>query len=201
MTDPARAGMRAARAVLFALLTLALAAAAHSGAGAAPPHPLLAAVVLPLLALPFGWLAAQRLRLPTILAAMGVCQLALHQLFCWLPAGTGASATVLIDCHDLLVDPVRVATLTAGSTMAPAHHGTSTMLLAHAAATALLALLLAHGERLLFTIWHVCRFSPPTRVMPRLTGTYLPHPSALAAPARTRPAHAVPYRRGPPALA
>jgi hypothetical protein len=151
---PGQAPLTLPRALTVTGLILGLAAAAHTaGGGHLPPAPvlcLLAAVVL----LPVTMLARRRLSLASITGALGAGQLALHAAFtslpgpvehCTTPAGIAAhghhQAQTVTDC-------------TAAGTGIPALHIAALpgplMVTAHILAAATTALLLAHGETMLW---------------------------------------------------
>jgi len=197
VADPALGSIRVLRTLLLALVTVALAAGAHTYAGGHVPSALLLGVLLPLVALPLALLTGRRLRLPVVLTTLGIGQLGLHHLFMWLATGSGAALDVTTaDCGHVVHGSVLVAN--AGPLPQMAHEGDTWMVLAHAVATLLIALLVGYGERLVFSVWDVCRAALPACPTIRLAlGEWIP----VTAPAGIRPVlvpHAVPFRRGPP---
>lgn len=140
------AGLRALRAVVFAATVLLLAAGAHVVAGGSLPGlPILLAVGVPV-ACAAVVLARRTRGLPSLVAALAVGQLVLHETFmttsgvACAPAHAGSGAG---HHHQAAV------TCDAMPSMAAASHVPSLLMLTlHAVAVLATALLLAHGERL-----------------------------------------------------
>lgn len=217
---PSRAPARGVRAVLLAALVLALSALAHrAGGGLLPPPPVLLGLAALTLA---GTTAAARVRwtAPRLVGVLGASQLALHGALGALgghDAGTGAAgcapgagAAAATAGHGL-----RAGHAAAGHDVVAlagcvplggvAHADPAGMVLAHAAATVLLALVVARGERSLHRLlaglaWLAL---PSERTLPALGD--LP-PVGRATPARSCRVRALPARcardvapvRGPP---
>ena len=147
---PLRGVRRTARVVALGGSSLLLACGAHLVAGGGLPPAGLLAVVGFLVGLLATTLTARRLRLPLLVAVLGLEQLGLHWVFAasTSPAGPGACASGTSAAHH--------AVAAAGSGCAPLVTGPVTagvptvdaplMWVAHAAAVVLTALLLARGE-------------------------------------------------------
>ncbi|WP_353707141.1 hypothetical protein ABRQ22_13860 [Cellulosimicrobium sp. ES-005] len=183
MSSPVVGPLRVARAALVATLVLALTALAHRVAGGTLPDPLvLAALAAFTLA---GTTAAARLRFtPTrLVVLLGGAQVALHQALVVLaPVGSCVPVGVTSG-HGGHVAPVRdvVCAAPVGAPVPaaggvglvhPEHLTTSGtaglwMVVAHAVATVVLALVLARGERALerFLAWVTPRGALPARVL------------------------------------
>ena len=181
MPSPVVGPLRVARAALVATLVLALTALAHRVAGGALPDPLvLAALAAFTLA---GTTAAARLRFtPTrLVVLLGGAQVALHQALVVLapggscvPAGatSGHGAHVASVGEVVCAAPAASVTAVGGASLVhPEHLATSGtaglwMVVAHAVATVVLALVLARGERALerFLAWVTPRAGLPALV-------------------------------------
>ena len=200
---PGQAPLTLPRALTVTGLILGLAAAAHTaGGGHLPPAPvlcLLAAVVL----LPVTMLARRRLSLASITGALGAGQLGLHTAFtslpgpvehCTTPAGIAAhghhQAQTIPDCAN------------AGAGLLALHLPAipgPVMVAAHILAVAATALLLAHGEAVL---WRTLAWlTPPViglhpRPLPQWTA---PAPLSTSCVPPLHPALRTRPVRGPPA--
>lgn len=219
MLSPVVGPLRVARAALAATLVLALSALAHRVAGGALPDPLvLAALAAFTLA---GTTAAARVRFTParLVALLGGAQLALHEALAVLAPGSSCTPSTATSGHGghvaavgevVCAAPAAVPGLGAGSAVAhPEHLATSGtagawMVAAHAVATVVLALVLAHGERALerFLAWVTPRTAPapvpvlaptgPRRAVPEDA----PRPPAAWQP-RTAPTRGPPSPAGP----
>lgn len=132
MTSPGTGALRGARAFVLAAAIVGLSTTAHQLAGGADPGavPLVALAALTVaLVRP---LTLREARLPTMLALLGAGQVALHFAFEW--------------CAELARVPAGVH-----------HHGSAasgaSMLAAHLVATLAVALVLRHGEIVLWRLW------------------------------------------------
>ncbi len=178
MSSPVVGPLRVARAALVATLVLALTALAHRVGGGALPDPLvLAALAAFTLA---GTTAAARLRFTParLVVLLGGAQVALHQALVVLapvgscvPAGvtSGHGGHVAV-VGDVVCAAPAGALLTDGGAslvhpehLAPSGAAGLWMVVAHAVATVVLALVLARGERALerFLAWVTPRASLP----------------------------------------
>ncbi|MBB2924546.1 hypothetical protein [Cellulomonas cellasea] len=183
MSSPWRGRVRVARAAVFALLAVLLAVGAHASGGGHVPAPLTVLVlwlaVLPVAAA----LAGRTWRPGALTVALGLLELGLHQALSVGSAGgptsTAAARTRghggVTTAHEVPAgqhrdalpaqhpsaatdavghDPTtHAAAADAASAVAPDHHTGLLMLLGHVVATALTALLLAHGDALLARVW------------------------------------------------
>lgn len=180
MPSPVVGPLRVARAALVATLVLALTALAHRVAGGALPDPLvLAALAAFTLA---GTTAAARLRFTParLVVLLGGAQVALHQALVVLaPVGSCVPVGVtsghgghVASVGDVVCAAPFGAPVDGGASLVhPEHLATSGtaglwMVVAHAAATVVLALVLARGERALerFLAWVTPRAGLPALV-------------------------------------
>jgi hypothetical protein len=194
---PGHGAVKLARAALFAISAVLLAAAAHV-AGGEPVSPLVAVLAVPAVTALMNLLARRRRGLPTLLPALAGTQLVLHEVF-MTTAGSGSCHS---DAAAMSGMPGMTTAVTMHCSMPMTQHGWSTaMLLTHGIATVLTAVVLARGEA---AVWTLAQWlGLPT----------LPAPSAPQWPARPpapltrspRPATSAPItsftRRGPPARA
>jgi hypothetical protein len=203
-----RGPVRAARAGVFALITVLLACAAHVVGGETPPSvQLVVALAVPVTV--FSYVLGRRQRgLVPLAAAMGATQWLLHAAFMGVATMTPVSGTTAHVGGAMPGMPGMMATDMGSAS--PVHaavlHGSSTgglvMTAAHVIAALLLSLALAHGEQLLTIV--VALIGHLLRVVRELDLT-LPAPLpavAIAAPQRRHPAGLTPLpvgRRGPPA--
>ncbi|MBD8079608.1 hypothetical protein [Cellulosimicrobium arenosum] len=156
---------RVVRAVLVATLVLALTAAAHRVGGGSLPDPLVVAALAAFTVAGTTAAARARFTVPRLVVLLGGAQLVLHGALTWLgghdPHGTvgGASCVSATAGHAGHGSALACGTSSgsatvpdvAGSLATHAHHTSGTagwvMLAAHVAATVVLALVLARGER------------------------------------------------------
>jgi hypothetical protein len=141
------------RALTVTGLICGLAAAAHTaGGGHLPPAPVLALLAV-LVLLPVTVLARQRLSFASVAAALGAGQLALHTAFSSLPGPVDHCSPAVISAdghHQAQTIPDCAAAGTGILALhVPALPG-PVMVTAHILAVAATALLLAHGETVLW---------------------------------------------------
>ncbi|MBO3086141.1 hypothetical protein [Cellulomonas fengjieae] len=200
MPLPATGPLRLARAAVVAAVTVALAALAHVLAGGSlPPFVVvvsLAAVVLAAAVV----LTGRRVGPVGAVALLGVGQLAVHSVFslvtsmACLPAATLAGH----QHHPGMAMPSQAA-CAADPALAQPVLGVSAMLLLHAVATLVVALVVVGTDRALW--WLAAWLRPlvggpaPVVVVPRPS---LPAPAEVPGPVTTRWRDVVPLR-GPPA--
>jgi len=201
--------LRVARAGLVAALVLALAALAHRVGGGALPHPLILLALASFTMAGATFAARFRLTSGRLVAVLGTGQVALHY-------GLGFSATA--SCVPADGPHPGHAGLAAGGQVAScavvtplpdgvahlAHDAPAGawMVLAHAAATLVVALVVARGERALGLLltWLAPRRALAD-LLPALPVAHRPLAPA-AAPARCATVHLrTPTTRGPPLLA
>ncbi len=187
--------MRLVRAGALALTVVALASAAHVTGGAQLPPPLVLAALAALTACGAFALAGRRLSAPAVLAALGGGQAALHAALRVL-----AADTVDVPSHGHHQQWVPLAAQALGHAGGGAPPAVP-MLLAHAVATLAAGLVLARGERAVWSLWS---WLQPLRVVvlavlrvPVLRPV-APVPVVVAVRPRSVVARRV-ARRGPPA--
>ncbi|HEX2706097.1 MAG TPA: hypothetical protein VHM65_10085 [Candidatus Lustribacter sp.] len=152
MTSPGSGATRLLRSGVVAASTVALASAAHAqGGGTLPSGPGLAVLTV-LTACVVGVGTGRRLGVPAIGAMLGLGQVCLHLALGAL--GSGAATTAHAMVHGRAVAHLPAAHL------AHTTHSSGRMLLTHALATALTAILLAFGERTLWALWERVRPRP-----------------------------------------
>lgn len=174
----------------MASTVVGLAATAHVAGGGILPGPELLLALTALTGCAALLLTGRRLSLPVLLAALGSGQFLLHQAFCWFGVET---VTVVATGHHQSWVPVALERFHENS-------AGGVMTAAHVVATAAAALLLAHGENLLWRFWtwwqplRAVVFAslrlPVVPRVPTLTAVLVPRPSFVVA-------RRVP-RRGPP---
>ncbi|WP_432502207.1 hypothetical protein [Kineococcus arenarius] len=194
MQSPARGAVRLARAGFVALTVVALASLAHVAGGEELPPSLVLLALGALTGCAAFTLTGRRLSAPALLIALGAGQVALHAALRAL-----AADTVDVPSHGHHQEWVPLA---AGALEhAPGGGSPVPMLLAHAVATLAAALVLAHGERAVWSLW---AWLQPLRavVLAVLRVPVLlpvaPVPVVVAARPRSVVARRV-ARRGPPA--
>lgn len=186
---------QAARGAAFAAIATLLAAAAHALGGAGAPSPLFC-VVVAAIAAPFAvLLAGPRVRAWRTWAAVAVSQVLFHVSFATMGDLGTFSPVAGEHAHHGLLGHAEASAALPVDLSAP-------MLLAHAAAAALTALVLRQGERTVVTIrrWALrivlpTLHEPATRPAPRV-----PAPAPAPHVSRPRVTAEPAVRRGPPAL-
>jgi hypothetical protein len=141
--SPGAGTTRRLRAVVVAVLTVALASGGHVVGGGHRPHPLTLVVLTVLAALPAYLLGRHRVGAVPLLALLGGGQFAVHHVL---------SAMESMDpvAHDHLL-----AGHAAHGAPEPTGPGGLTMLAAHAAGTLVTGALLARGEAAVWALWHL----------------------------------------------
>ncbi|HPB71434.1 MAG TPA: hypothetical protein PLX71_00485 [Phycicoccus sp.] len=207
MRTPDRGWLRAARTLVAVGLTVALAAVGHAAGGA---HVASAAVlVLLVLLTPLALLAtAIRWTFGRAVVGLGVGQVAVHTLLYFMAPGAAATVNgyaatghpghaTLMAGHGLPPGALETATPTP-MTMSWTSSWTPTMIGAHLAATLASALLVAYGERALWTILAILLPAVPGR-------PWRPDPATAPAPGAPRRLHGIrllrPRGRAPPPAA
>jgi hypothetical protein len=205
VVSPTRGWLRGVRAASLGVVGFVLAFVAHVTAGGAAPSPVMLILLAGLTGLAAVLLTAVRLsplRIGVTLAAM---QAVLHEVFGWLGAPVDCASTAVGATGAMQMGGQGgQSTLTCTAGMANAGlgqesvFGATAMLGAHIAATALMAALLAYGEKVL---WLLVRWVRPA---PRLRDR-LPQLEAVRAVSSTAPpmvrlrlASGGVGRRGPP---
>jgi hypothetical protein len=208
MLSPAQGLLRCLRAASLGVVGFALALAAHVAAGGATPGPAGLLLLAGMIGLAAVMLTGARLSSARVRVSLAVMQVVLHEAFMWLSApaacvmpvmnapvgghmgtGMGQGAQPVLDCA--------VGMTHAGMGQSSVFAATA-MLGAHIAATALMAALLAYGERVL---WFAAGWVRPASLL-RVGAPELPavrHFSVGAPPMlRVRFAFGGVGRRGPP---
>lgn len=187
------------RALTVTGMILGLAAAAHTTGGGRLPSVPVFVLLTALTLLPVTILARRRLSLGTITTVLGAGQLALHAAFAAFPRPAEHCTTAGLAAHGHH-QAAAVPDCAAGTM---ALHGVAfpgpAMTAAHILAVAATALLLAHGETLL---WRMLDCLTPltialhARVLPQWT---TPAPPRTSFVPRPHPCMSIPALRGPPA--
>jgi hypothetical protein len=205
---PGQGALRLIRVALFALTAVGLAMGAHLAGGEAT-SPKVALLAVPAVMVVVNLLAARRRRLTSLLPAMAATQAILHLAFM---AASGADACRVSGGADSMAGmsgaggqlAVHCAPAMAPATMASGFRPSLIMLAAHAVATVMLVVLLAHGETAIWLLasWLGFRRLRPG-AMPRLavSGRSLPVPELLAVHPPAEVHRRTIRRRGPPGLA
>jgi hypothetical protein len=206
--------LRGLRAGSLGVAGFVLALTAHVVAGGAAPAPVVLTLAAGLIALAALLVTAVRLSLLQIGVSLAAMQVVLHEGFMWLAAPSDCTMTALTavttgsatKAAQIGQDGQPAMVCAAGMTPAgmgqASAFGAAAMLVAHVAATAVMVVLLAHGERVL---WFLVRLVFPASCL-RVHLPQLPavkSSSSTAAPvvrARVRLASGGVGRRGPPVL-
>ena len=144
------------RAAMLGSVAFALALSAHVVAGGTAPSMAVCLVLAMVCGGVCVGVTARRLGLVAMTTTLGLLQLGLHYSFMWLTSGgcvTG-SPTGMAPMR-MLGGPAQIlacAPMAAGTMASMAHVPTGLMLGAHAVATMTTALVLAHGERVLWLL-------------------------------------------------
>lgn len=219
MSSPASGTLRVLRVAIVTVAGTMLAVAAHAAAGGDLPEPgaVVSASVIPALA---GlWLSGRRRGWPSIAAVLSAVQVVVHG---WLMSAAAAEAcsgggghvahhaAAVVRCSSVPGMPGILGThgMHGGSLRAgpvadwPLAEGSGAMVMAHAVAVALTALVLAAGER---AVWQLVQWLRPALRLLRVTVAVVSRrpavPVLAAVPVlRLSPADlSGPGRRGPPA--
>jgi hypothetical protein len=148
------APFRFPRAVAVTAAIFALAAAAHVFAGGSLPGPAIAAALMVLTFAPVMILTRALISAPVMAVVLGSSQVVLHGAFNALSMSAGFSPAAGEHLHGAGSAVPAAASLMAGHTAEPA----VPMLVLHAAATLLAALVLARGEA---TLWALAAWWRP----------------------------------------
>jgi hypothetical protein len=168
MSSPAQGLLRGLRAASLGVAGFVLALAAHVAAGGATPRPVMLLLLAGLIGLAAVLLTGARLSPVRVGVCLAAMQVGLHEAFMWLGApaacvmpgmntpvgahmGMGQGAQPMLHC---------AATMTHAGMGHSSVFAATAMLGAHGAATALMAALLAYGERVL---WFAAGWVRPTR--------------------------------------
>jgi hypothetical protein len=145
---------RAARALVFAVVSVALATGAHWFGCGLVPHPSVLIAALSATAV-IGWFVAERRHGATLVGTTAAVQIAMHVGFAASMATGGMSSMSLILCRDRQsVGPTHAESLPMavhGGSVLTNSHGIP-MLAGHLAAAVLVGLWMHHGERLFSSV-------------------------------------------------
>lgn len=141
--------LRLPRAAAITVAMLSLSAGAHLLAGGTLPAPLIMAGLTVLTLLPVMLISRARIAGPVMAVMLGLSQLVLHEAFVRFSAASAFSPAPVGHVHDLAALAQVPAVLAGGASAADP--GTL-MLVLHAVATALTALMLAKGEAALWAL-------------------------------------------------
>ncbi|MEO8557264.1 MAG: hypothetical protein ABI474_11400 [Actinomycetota bacterium] len=168
MMSPTRGWLRSLRAALLGGVGFALALVAHLTAGGAAPGPVALFYLAGLVGLAAVLLTRTRLGPVRIGVSLAATQVVLHEVFMWLGTPAACAMTEMSPSPGGAMGrsggPVALVECATG--MAPLEMGASSafsataMVGAHVAATAVMAILLAYGEKVL---WFLAGFMRPLR--------------------------------------
>jgi hypothetical protein len=205
MVSPTRGWLRGLRATALGVVGFALALLAHVTAAGAPPGSVVLSLLAGLTALAAVLLTAVRLSPLRIGMSLAAMQVLLHEAFTWLAAPAECAMAGVSVSGAMQVGQVGHPALSCAAVMAHpgmvqgSAFGATAMLGAHVAATALMAALLAYGEK---ALWFLARWVRPAPWL-RVRLPQLPAPQALSSASppiavRVRLAAGGVGRRGPP---
>ncbi|MDQ0680104.1 hypothetical protein QFZ30_003486 [Arthrobacter pascens] len=185
-THHARAPFHYLRAASVATGILTLAAAAHAAGGGELPAPGILLAVLALTALACTTATRLRLNFPAMAVLLGAGQVGLHEVFTVSSAAGPAGGPAVPDLHHVsgAASPIIGA---AGHLHQPDSPAGILMLLAHALATVICALLMAKGEA---ALWALAAWLRPLLRLPEAV-----RPEAGPRPAVPGPPPVAPFRR------
>lgn len=176
-----------ARAAVLTVAVVGLACAAHVIGGGGVPSPWLVAALAGVTGWVCAWVARCRLRWPAVLGLLTVGQVTLHESLTYF-AAPGCGAGVPAGGHAGHSAGTTHCDVAASALGLAAHESRSlAMLAAHAAATVVLTLIVARGER---AVWAVASWLSP--LIPFLL--LVAAPLVLARPRRQPRALGVPWR-------
>lgn len=182
MTSPGSGPLRAARGLVLAAVVVGLSLLSHDLAGGSRPGTVPLVVLAALSAVAVRPLTRREVGLPRLLALLGVGQVVMHVVL-ERSAELSATATASTHAHD---GPV----------------ATATMLAAHAVATVVLALVLRHGDALLWRLWSwLSGRQAPGRPRPVVVGRVVPLARGCLPTPRRAPVPGAVGGRAPPAVA
>ena len=194
MGSPAAGPLRLARAAAFGTVAFALALVAHVAAGGPSPRPVTLTFLAGGVAGVSVLVTARRFGVAHTTLALGAVQIGLHAAFMALAPAAGCMTVTLPASH--AAGPMSMTSCLAGS---PGSGSPLPMVLAHAGATVVLAVLLARGDRALWLL--------ATLLLPALLPRSVPLSPTRAAPVfrcavpvlcRGRMVSSGVGRRGPP---
>jgi hypothetical protein len=205
VSSPGTGALRAVRAGLLGLVCVVLALAGHLAGGGHAPSPWgVVILALPMSALCLA-LTARRRGVGSIGAVVAGSQLVLHEALMWFQAGTACTGPADVHAHLGHAAAVSGCGPMAGMASAlPAGAGGSRaavlMVLGHALAAAVTTVVLAHGEALLWRLWHRLARGVPEAAVPLVATARSSAWSSYDAPSSRRVRGSA-RRRAPPAAA
>lgn len=205
MVSPTGGWLRGLRAASLGVAGFLLALVAHVTAGGAPPIWVVLVLLAGLTGLAAVLLTSVRLGPLRIGMSLAAMQVLLHEAFMWLAAPAACAMTGMSAPGAMQVGPLGPPALACATGMAHPQmgqgqvFGATAMLGAHVVATALMTVLLTHGEKVL---WFLARWVRPAswlRVRPaQLFAPQALSPTASPMVVRVRLASGGLGRRGPP---
>jgi hypothetical protein len=200
MVSPTRGWLRGLRAASLGVVAFVLAFVAHVTAGGAAPGPVMLILLAGLTGLAAVLLTAVRLSPLRIGVSLAALQIVLHEAFGWLGAPVDCATTAVGATGAMQMGGQGgQSALTCAAGMGQGSvFGATAMLGAHIAATAVMAALLAYGEKVLWLLVRWVRPDPWLCVrLPQLPA--MQAVSSTAPPmVRLRLASGGVGRRGPP---
>lgn len=163
MSSPTRGVLRGLRAASLGVVGFVLALAGHVAAGGVTPGSVALLLLAGLTGLASLLLTGVRLSPGRVVLSLAAMQLVLHEAFMWLGSSTacvmtGTSAPAGGGMSHAGQPMLECATSMAGMAQTSMFPGTA-MVCAHVAATAVMAAVLAYGERVLWLL--ACWVRPP----------------------------------------
>jgi hypothetical protein len=153
MSHPATGSLRVFRAAMLGSVAFALALSAHVVAGEKAPSMAVCLVLAMVCGGVCVGVTARRLGLVAMATTLGLLQLGLHYSFMWLTSsGCVAGSPTGMAPMRMLGGPAQILACAPMAAGTMAHVPTGLMLGAHAVATMATALVLAHGERVLWLL-------------------------------------------------
>jgi hypothetical protein len=204
MVSPTGGWLRGVRAASLGVVAFVLALVGHVAAGGAAPGPVMLILLAELIGLAAVLLTAVQLSPLRIGVSLAAAQVVLHQALLWLAAPAHCAMTAVSSTDATHIGQSAQPALACATGMAQAGMsqgsgvGTTAMFGAHLAATAVMAGLLAYGEKVLWLLARWVRPAPWLRVrLPQLPAVQALSSTAPAM-VRVRLASGGVGRRGPP---
>ena len=177
MLRPTRGLLRAVRAASLGVGAFVLALVAHVAAGGATPRPAMLFLLAGLTGLAALLLTGVRLNPVQVVLSLAIMQVALHEAFMWLGSPTACEATGIGAPAGMDMGRGTPPMLDCATGLAQAGMGQTSMLAgvamvtAHVVATAVMAALLAYGEKVL---WFLAGWVRPRRWLRMVLPEILP---------------------------
>jgi hypothetical protein len=200
MGSPAAGALRVARAAAFGAVALALALIAHVAAGGSSPRPIALTFLAGVVAGVSVVVTGRRLCVGATTLALGAVQVGLHAAFMALTPAAGCMTVTMPVSH--AGGPMSMTSCPDGAPGwmgLPGSGAALPMVLAHAGATVVLAVLLARGDRALWLLGTLVLPILSLRAAPRLRRRLAPLLGCtVPALGRGRMVSSGVGRRGPP---